>query len=148
MAGVSGFRFLSACVAVVATLQACARPHAKVERYNGEPAVMVDGKVALAMKDVGGAKSVFCAAQVIQHDLLAAIAENAGCHIYSRHGDVLYASERFVAIHAKDDGRRTIRFKRRCSPYEVYEKRHYGKDVDHIDVDMTLGQTLMWRVDK
>ena len=107
-----------------------------------------DGKVALAMKDVGGAKSVFCAAQVIQHDLLAAIAENAGCHIYSRHGDVLYASERFVAIHAKDDGRRTIRFKRRCSPYEVYEKRHYGKDVDHIDVDMTLGQTLMWRVDK
>ena len=43
MAGVSGFRFLSACVAVVATLQACARPHAKVERYNGEPAVMVDG---------------------------------------------------------------------------------------------------------
>ena len=43
MAGVFGFRFLSACVAVVATLQACARPHAKVERYNGEPAVMVDG---------------------------------------------------------------------------------------------------------
>ena len=100
------------------------------------------------MKDVGGAKSVYCATQVIQYDLLAAIAEMSGCHIYSRHGDVVYASERFVAIHAKDDGPRTIRFKRRCSPYEVYEKRPYGRDVDRIEVEMTLGQTLMWRLDE
>jgi len=106
-----------------------------------------DGKVALAMKDVGGAKSVFCAAQVMQYDLLAAVAELAGCHIYSRHGDVVYANENFVAVHARDDGLRTIRFKHRCSPYEVYENKSYGRDVEAITVDMRLGQTLMWRVD-
>jgi hypothetical protein len=107
-----------------------------------------DGKVALAMKDVDGIRSVYCATQVMQYDLLAAIAELAGCHIYTRGGDVVYANENFFGIHAKDDGRRTIRFKRRCSPYEVYEKRFYGRGVERIDVDMTLGQTLMWRVDE
>ena len=107
-----------------------------------------DGKAAFAMKDVGGAKSVFCAAQVVQHDLLAAIAGMAGCHIYSRHGDVVYANENFVAIHAKDDGRRTIHFKRKCSPCEVYENKCYGRDVGSITVDMKRGQTLMWRVDR
>lgn len=49
-----------------------------------------------------------------------------------------------MAVHASGDGRRTIRFKRPCSPYEVYEKRFYGHGVDRIEVDMTLGQTLMW----
>ena len=107
-----------------------------------------DGKTALAMKEVGGVKVIFCVAQVVQHDLLAAVAEMAGCHIYSRHGDVVYASENFVAVHAKDDGKRTIRFKRSCSPYEVYEKKSYGHDVDCITVEMKIGQTLMWRVDR
>ncbi len=107
-----------------------------------------DGRVALAMKDVGGARSVYCAAQVVQYDLLSAIAELAGCHIYAYGGDVIYANENFVSVHAKDDGTRTIRFKRRCSPYEVYEKRFYGREVESIDVDMSLGQTLMWRVDE
>ena len=107
-----------------------------------------DGKAAFAMKDVGGANSVFCAAQVMQYDLLAAVAEMAGCHIYSWYGDVVYANENFVAVHAKDDGKRTIRFKHKCSPYEVYEKKCYGRNVETITVDMKLGQTLMWRVDK
>lgn len=107
-----------------------------------------DGRVAFAEKEVGGARSVYCAAQVMQWDLLAAVAELAGCHIYASGGDVVYASDNFVAIHAKDDGPRTIRLKRKCSPFEVYEQRHYGHDTDRIDVDMRLGQTLIWRVDQ
>lgn len=107
-----------------------------------------DGRAALAEKDIGGVKSLFCAAQVMQWDLLAAVAERAGCHIYSRNGDVLYANENFVAVHAGDDGPRTIRFKRRCSPYELYEQRFHGHGVDRIDVEMRAGQTLMWRVDE
>ena len=102
------------------------------------------GLPALALAERDGVRSLYCAAPVLRSDLLASIAAWAGCHLYLDGDDVLYANEGFVAVHAKDDGRRTIRFKRPCSPFEVYEKRFYGRGVDHIDVDMTLGQTLVW----
>ncbi len=102
------------------------------------------GLPALALVERDGVRSLYCATAVMRSDLLASIAAYAGCHLFLDGDDVLYANENFVAIHAQDDGRRTIRFKRPCSPYEVYEKRFYGHDVDHVDVDMTLGQTLMW----
>ena len=103
-----------------------------------------NGLPALAMVGKDGAKSIYCASHIVQADLLASIAAYSGCHLFARPGDVLYANENFVVLHAKDDGPRTIRFKRPCSPYEVYEKRYYGHGTDHIDVEMTLGQTLMW----
>ena len=118
--------------------------------YIDDPAATVlgrycaDGRAALAMVERDGVRSVYCATPVMRSDLLASIAAYAGCHLFQREGDVLYANENFVAVHAKDDGRRTIRFKRPCSPFEVYEKRFYGHDVESIEVDMALGQTLMW----
>ena len=102
------------------------------------------GLPAFAISEHDGVRSVYCAAPVMRSDLLASIAAFAGCHLFLDGDDVLYANESFVAVHAKDVGRRTIRFKRPCSPYEVYERRFYGHDVESIDVDMTLGQTLMW----
>ena len=57
---------------------------------------------------------------------------------------MLYANESFVAIHASSDGIKQIRFKSPCSPFEVYEKRSYGELVDHIEVEMQRGETLMW----
>ncbi len=102
------------------------------------------GLPALALVERDGVRSLYCAAPLMRSDLLASIAAWAGCHLYLDGDDVLYANESFVAVHAQDDGRRTIRFKRPCSPFEVYERRFYGRDVESIDVDMTLGQTLMW----
>ena len=103
-----------------------------------------NGKAALAMVETNGVRSVYCATAVVRSDLLASIAEWAGCHLYLHGDDVLYANESFVAIHANSDGRRTIRLKRKCSPYELYEKRFYGHDVDRFEVELKLGETRMW----
>ena len=77
-------------------------------------------------------------------ELLASLAEYAGCHLYNTQDDVVYANANFVAIHASFKGRHTIRFKAPCSPFEVYEKRYYGHNVTEIEVDMRLGDTLMF----
>ena len=103
-----------------------------------------NGKAALATVETNGVRSVYCATAVVRSDLLASIAEWAGCHLYLHGDDVLYANESFVAIHANSDGRRTIRLKRKCSPYELYEKRFYGHDVDRFEVELKLGETRMW----
>jgi len=105
-----------------------------------------DGSAALAEKIVDGVKSVYCTAPVVQFDLLAKIAAKAGCHIFSWGGDVLYSDENYVSLHAKDDGRRQIRLKGKCSPYEVYEHKAYGRDADVIEVDMKKGETKTWRL--
>ncbi len=105
------------------------------------------GKPAMAITEKDGYASVYCAAQVIGSDLLAALAKYAGCHLYGEQDDVIYANEHFLAIHAKEDGERTLHFKKPCTPYEVYEKREYGKGVDSITVRLQKGETKMWHLD-
>ena len=103
-----------------------------------------NGEVSMAMTQKDGFTSVYCATPVLRSDMIASIAEYAGCHLFLHGDDVIYANENFVTIHAKDDGKRTIWFKKPCSPYEVYEKKFYGHNVDHIEVDLRLGETKMW----
>ncbi len=106
----------------------------------------VDGKTAYAMREYEGFTSAYCCTQVLRSELIASLAEYAGCHIFGYDDDVIYANENFVAIHAKERGKHTIHFKKPCSPYEVYEKKFYGENVDHVELDMYLGETKMFAV--
>lgn len=103
-----------------------------------------DNSPALAMKDYNGFLSVYCSTLVLRNDVIASIAEYSGCHIYSKSEDILYANENFVGIHASKSGKKRIHFKKPCSPYEVYEKKYYGKNVDFIDIEMNFGETKMF----
>ena len=100
------------------------------------------GFPALAIKEYNGFKSVFHASKIVNYEIIRAVAEAAGCHIYSHGDDVLYASDNFVTIHASSSGVKKLRFKKKCDPYEVYQKRYYGKDVREIEVIMQIGETL------
>lgn len=104
------------------------------------------GLCAYALKEMDGWTSVYCAPQILRAELLASLAEYAGCHLYSRDDDVLYANKNFVTIHASYKGKHTIFFKEPCSPYEVYEKRYYGHNVTKLELDMRMGDTLMFSV--
>jgi hypothetical protein len=103
-----------------------------------------DGKVAYAMREDLGYTSVYCSTWVLRNELLASLAEYAGCHLYNHGDDVIYANENFVSIHASTAGVKRIWFKKTCSPYEVYEEKSYGCDVNYIDVEMYPGETKLW----
>jgi len=104
----------------------------------------LDGKAAYAMKEYKGFTSVYCASKILRSELLASLAEYAGCHLFLHTDDVLYANENFVTVHASETGKKKIHFKRPCDPYEVYEKKYYGHNVTEIEVDMRFGETLMF----
>lgn len=118
--------------------------------YSNDPEATVLGRFcanglpALTLKEREGFTSIFCGAKTLRSDLVQSIARHAGCHVYSRTDDCLYANRNFVVLHAKDSGRKTLRFPGPCSPYEVYEKRTYATDTDSIDVDMRRGETKMF----
>lgn len=103
-------------------------------------------KPAMAVTSYKGFRSVYCTTAVIRSEIVASLAQWAGCHLYSKDDDVLYANDHFVAVHAKDDGRRTIHFPVPCSPFEVYEKSYYGHNITELTLDMQLGDTKMWSV--
>lgn len=107
----------------------------------------IDGRIAYALRENDGFVSAYCATQVLRSELIASLAEYAGCHLFVHGDDVLYANENFAAVHASRTGMRRVYFKRPCSPYEVYEERYYGHNVTFIDVDMRLGETKMWLLD-
>ncbi len=107
---------------------------------------LINGKAAFGIKRFHGFTSVYCAPQILRSELIASLAEYSGCHLYTHTDDCLYANENFVTLHARDTGRRKIYFKKACSPYEVYEKRYYGHNVTELEVDMRLGETLMFCV--
>jgi len=105
-----------------------------------------NGKTALAMVERDGVKSFYCATWTMRSDLLASIAAGVGCHIYSWDDDVLYANANFITIHATGRGKRTLRFRKPCSPYEVYERRPFAKDVTELELDMANGKTYTFYV--
>ena len=58
--------------------------------------------------------------------------------------DVLFANKNFVTIHASSSGKKVIRFKEECSPFELYEEKYYGTNVKEIEFDMNFGETKMF----
>lgn len=106
----------------------------------------IDGKPAFAMKDTGDFVSVYCTTQILRAELLTSLAEYAGCHIYGYEDDCIYANENFVNIHAENTGKHVLHFKHKCSPYEIYEGKYYGKDIDTLELELYRGQTLTFSV--
>lgn len=102
------------------------------------------GLPAYGLKEMDGWTSVYCAPQILRSELLASLAEYAGCHLYNKDDDVLYANKNFVMVHASYKGKHTIYFKKECSPFEVYEKRYYGHNVTKLEVEIRMGDALMF----
>ncbi len=126
--------------------QAFANPGFYIEEGNAKVLgrFLVNGKAAFAVTEEDGYKSYYSAAPFLRSEILQSIAEDAGVHLYVKTDDHICANENFVMIHAGFSGKRTVYFKEKCSPFEVYEKKYYGKDVTEIEVDMDLGDTLMF----
>ena len=95
-----------------------------------------------------GFTSIYYASKCIKSEVVREIARFAGCHIYTESDEVLYANDNYVTLHCDSTGKKTLRFKEPCSPYEVYEKKYYGEGVTEIEFDAYLGETKMFRLVK
>ena len=102
------------------------------------------GLPAMAVKEEDGFTSVFCGAKYVSSELLRSVAAFAGCHIYCDTDDVVYANRQYVVFHASSTGKKTLRFPREVSPYEVYEEHSYGDQVTEITFEAYLGETKMF----
>jgi hypothetical protein len=68
----------------------------------------LDGEVALAARDAGAWKSVYCAVPRMTIALLRGVARYAGVHLYCDEDVVLDADSRMLMLHSGWDGDRSI----------------------------------------
>ena len=107
---------------------------------------LTTGIPAVTVKECDGFISVLHGSKYLKSDEVRQIARFAGCHIYSESDDTLYANSNFIVHHAAGSGKKKIQFKKKCSPYEVYEQRFYAKDVSEIEFDSYLGETKTFKL--
>ncbi len=106
------------------------------------------GQVALAQKQVGRGRSLFCGSPILPPDLLRNIARLAGVHIYSDSGDVLHANDSFVLLHTSAAGDKTIRLPRRGDVVDVYEGKVLFRDVNSFTINEAAETTRLFYVGK
>ncbi len=104
-----------------------------------------NGKPALTVIEADGYTSVFHGSRVLRHDTVRSIARFAGCHIYCDSDDVTYIGSSYITVHASTGGEKLLRFPKRCTLLEVYEDKVYAENVTELKLDMTLGETKMFR---
>jgi len=109
-----------------------------------DPAARVLGEVVysqgncrpgFAVKEFPGWRSVYRAAPNLPADVLRGVARNAGVHIYSEAGDVLYANRSILGVHTVAGGRRVFRLPRRAGTVrDVFGKRTVASGVTEFEV--------------
>jgi len=105
------------------------------------------GKPAMVLKKGADYDTVFCGTKVVRAAVIRSVANYAGCHIWMDNDDVFFQNDHYITIHAGSAGERTVHLPRKCSPYEVYEKKTYAENTDVLKVDMYFGETKMFCLD-
>ena len=102
------------------------------------------GLGAIGETEHSGYRSVYVGAKYLQAELVRSVARRAGVHIYSESDDVFYADDSFAAIHAGSSGMKTLRFPLPVDPYEVFERKSYGKALRKLSFPMKFGETKVF----
>ena len=101
---------------------------------------------AVSVKNMDGYTSIYCGSKYMTADFFRETARFAGCHIWEESGHVFHANKNFVTIHGAHSGDVTIKFPKKCCPYELYEEKYYGSNVPEISFYITKGETKMFHL--
>lgn len=102
-----------------------------------------DGKARFVLKRFGDWTSVYYAACLMSPDMLRLLAEDAGCHIYVKSGDICFASRKFVAIHSVTAGDKEVFLPRRTEVFEVFNRTKLTDGAEKVIVPMAFGETVL-----
>ncbi len=105
------------------------------------------GAAALARRDAGRFRTLFSAAPGVPGDVLRHIAADAGVSLWSDRDDGISACSRFVTVHARSTGVRTLRVPGGSGLVDVVSGRALRAVAGAIRLHMTRGETLILRRD-
>jgi hypothetical protein len=103
------------------------------------------GKPGFAIKNMKNWQSIYVSSLGVPANVLRALAQNAGCHIYNDDDDtIVHASRHFLTIHTKQAGKRHITLPEKSDVYDLFEQRTVAKNVKSFDVDIPAKTTRFY----
>lgn len=114
-----------------------------VEDENATPLATYinSNKIAIAAKDFGSWKSIFCGVPRIEPQFLNNIAKWASAWSISKPGDAVFANQKFVTIHALEDGHKKLNLKYPSRVLDLTTYQILYDKTESIEIDMAKGQT-------
>lgn len=104
------------------------------------------GQVGLAYKNCGTWQSVYCGMMApLPAELLRGLARQAGLHVYSTDGDVMFFANQLLAVHASSDGLKTLDLPQECRVTSLWDNRDLGK-LKTIRREMKTGDNALYMV--
>ena len=72
------------------------------------------------------------------------LAHEAGVHIFGDALDIYEANERFLPVHARNAGTKTIRLPRRTDVVDVFNRKIVARDADAFTFEAPLHSTWLF----
>ena len=77
--------------------------------------------------------------------MLRGIARQAGVHLYSEDGDVLYATPDLLSVHTVAGGERTFKLPSKVEVvYDLFNRREVARDVKQFNVVLPAASTHLY----
>lgn len=103
-----------------------------------------DGGVALAAKDFGTWKSVYCAVPYMSAEVLRGVCRYAQVHLYCQENVVLKADNRCLMVHNGPQARElTLALPTRCDVSDLCSGEVLGKGTQSLDLKMAATETRL-----
>ena len=121
----------------LAPIFAAACPDKVLGRYS-------NGAAGLAEAKTGKARTIFSGSYFLEAPLMQRLAREAGVHIFGDALDIYEANERFLSVHARNAGKKTIRLPRRTDVVDVFNRKIVARDADAFTFEAPLHSTWLF----
>lgn len=98
-------------------------------------------KIALAFRDFGTWRSIFCGIPHIDAGFLNNIAKEAGAWVVAPPYDAVYANQHIVTIHAISSGTKNLKLFNLSSVTDLTSGKIFSLSTDKITIEMKQGET-------
>lgn len=107
-----------------------------------------DGSVLAAMKrDAGGVTHIVYNLPVLNTRLFRALAQQAGCHLFTKRDDVVFASKGLVLLHAAYTGTHDLFFSRAARICDLRSNTRVRTRAGRLTLQLKRGETRLYQWD-
>lgn len=98
-----------------------------------------------AKKDAAGTTHVVYNLPVLNTGVFRALAQKAGCHLFTEKDDVVFASKGLVLLHAAYSGLHTLSFPRRVRIVDLRQGTALAGQTDRLQIKLRRGETRLFQ---
>ena len=88
--------------------------------------------------------TIFSGSYFMEGPLLRQIAREAGVHIFGDALDIYEANDRFLSVHVRSAGKKTIRLPRKTTVIDVFNRELVARNVDTFTFDAPLHSSWLF----